>query len=191
MPADGGEAIRRTEGKRRIEAFEWSPEGKQIAFLAPQAKTEDEEKKEKDKEDARLVDRDDKRDHLWIMDTASWKPRELVGAAWQFHELQWDPRGDRLIVVATDHPESDQETNRIFSVNPSDGKMQPLVAPRGPFSDVRISPDGMWVHEWMGRFRTTCMCCLWTEERRATSLRRASIGPWRHTSGDRMASCWP
>jgi len=63
MPADGGEAIRRTEGKRRIEAFEWSPDGKQIAFLAPQAKTEDEEKKEKDKEDARLVDRDDKRAH--------------------------------------------------------------------------------------------------------------------------------
>jgi dipeptidyl aminopeptidase/acylaminoacyl peptidase len=145
MPADGGEAIRRTEGKRRIEAFEWSPDGKQIAFLASQAKTEDEEKKEKDKEDARLVDRDDKRAHLWIMDTESWKPRELVGAPWQFHELQWAPRSDRLIVVATDHPESDQETDRIFSVNLADVKMQPLAAPHGPFDDMRISPDGKWI----------------------------------------------
>ena len=145
MPADGGEAIRRTQGKRRIEAFEWSGDGRQIAFLAPLAKTEDEEKKEKDKEDARVADKDEKRPHLWIMDSDTWKSREVVGGPWEFHELQWIPSGDRLIVVATDHPESDQETNRIFSVNLADGKMNQLLAPRGPFSDVRVSPDGKWI----------------------------------------------
>ena len=142
IPADGGEAIRRTEGKRRIQAFEWSPDGKHIAYLAPQPKTDEDEKKEKDKEDARVADKDEKRAHLWILDTDTWKSRELVSAPWEFNELQWSPTGDSLIVVATDHPESDQETNRIFTVSLSDGKMTQLFAPRGPFAAVRVSPDG-------------------------------------------------
>jgi dipeptidyl aminopeptidase/acylaminoacyl peptidase len=142
MPSDGGEAIRLTEGKRSINNFEWTPDGKQIAFLAPEPKSEAEERKEKDKDDAKSVDRDDKRVHLWLVDVASGKARELVGKPWEFDELQWTPRGDQLIVKATDHPESDQETNRIFAVNSADGKMQELVAPKGPVGGVRISPEG-------------------------------------------------
>src|SRR5215510_16190166 len=45
MPADGGEAIRLTEGKNGIRSFEWSPDGTQIAFLAPEPKSEELEKK--------------------------------------------------------------------------------------------------------------------------------------------------
>jgi dipeptidyl aminopeptidase/acylaminoacyl peptidase len=142
MSAEGGEGVRLTEGKRSIENLEWSPDGKQIAFLAPEAKTEAEEKREKDKEDAKSVDRDDKRAHLWVVETESGKSRQVVGAPWKFSELQWSPRGDRLLVIATDHPESDQETNRIFGVNPTDGSMQQIAAPRGPFHTLRISPDG-------------------------------------------------
>ena len=142
MPVDGGEAVHLTEGKRSIQDFEWSPDGKQIAFLAPEPKTDAEEKKEKDKDDAKRVDRDDKRSLLWLVDVGSGKTRQLAGAPWEFSELQWLPQGDRLIVVATDHPESDQETKRIFTVNVADGKMQEVAAPRGPFVAVRISPDG-------------------------------------------------
>ena len=142
MPTDGGEALPFTEGKRSIDDFEWSPDGKWIAFLAKDPKTDEEEKKEKDKDDARSVDRDDKRSHLWLADASSGKVQKLADTAWEFSELQWFPGSDRLLVVATDHPESDQETNRIFTVNVPDGKMQPIAAPRGPFHAVRVSPDG-------------------------------------------------
>jgi dipeptidyl aminopeptidase/acylaminoacyl peptidase len=142
MPVDGGEARRLTEGKRSIELFEWSPDGKQIAFLAPQAKTEDEEKKEKDKDDARVADRDDKRTHLWLIDVASGKTREVAGAPWHFRQAEWAPSGDRLFVTATDRRESDQETSRIFSVGVADGKMKEISAPKGAFAGLRVSPDG-------------------------------------------------
>ncbi|MBS1853033.1 MAG: S9 family peptidase [Acidobacteria bacterium] len=141
MPADGGEAKRLTEGKRSIKSFEWSPDGKQIAFLAPAAKTEEEEKKEKDKNDAHSVDKDDKHTQLWLVEVESGKTRSLVTGPWEFAEVQWTHAGDRLLVVATDHPESDQETNRIYWVAPADGKMQEALAPRGPFANLRISPD--------------------------------------------------
>src|SRR5216683_3123474 len=45
----------------------WSPDGKQIAYLAPDAKTEAEEKKEKDKDDAHVVDKEDKHARLWLL----------------------------------------------------------------------------------------------------------------------------
>jgi dipeptidyl aminopeptidase/acylaminoacyl peptidase len=142
IPADGGEAKALTEGKRSIENFEWSPDGKQIALLAPDEKTDAEEKKEKDKDDARSVDLDAKRTHLWVADSTTGKVRLLTGAPWQFAELQWLPNSQTLVAVATDHPESDQETNRIFTVGLADGAMKPLATLRGPFYNLQVSRDG-------------------------------------------------
>lgn len=142
MPIDGGEASRLTEGKNGVRSFEWSPDGKQISFIASDPKSDVEEKKEKDKDDARVVDRDDKRARLWVVDLESKKTRQLSAAAWQIAEAQWTPQSDRLIVSATDHPESDQNTHRIFALALADGQMKEIAAPRGPFGALRVSPDG-------------------------------------------------
>jgi dipeptidyl aminopeptidase/acylaminoacyl peptidase len=145
LPCNGGEAYALTEGKRSVESFGWSPEGKQIAFTASEPKTDAEEKKEKDKDDARVVDRDDKPARLWLLDAETRKVRQLVSAPWQVSEAEWLPGGNQLVVSATDHPESDEETNRIFTVDVADGKMALLFAPRGPFGDLKASRDGKWI----------------------------------------------
>jgi len=142
MRADGGEARAITKGKRSVKAFEWSPDDKEIAFLALDGKTEDEEKKEKDKDDAKVVDKDDKHGRLWILDVASGEARALTKANWNFDELAWLPAGDRVVVKGTDRPESDQYTERIFSVQVADGAMKELVKPLGPFGEMRVAPDG-------------------------------------------------
>src|SRR5207245_4552478 len=67
MRGDGGEATAVTKGKRGVQSFAWSPDGKQMAFLAPDAKTEAEEKKEKDKDDARVADKEVKHARLWLL----------------------------------------------------------------------------------------------------------------------------
>jgi dipeptidyl aminopeptidase/acylaminoacyl peptidase len=145
MSMEGGEGHTVTEGKRNVQAFAWSPDGKQIAFLAPLPKTAEEEKKEKDKDDAYVVDKDDKPAGLWLLDLDSDKAREIVAQPWRIDEVEWLPAGDRLIVSATDHPESDLDTNRIFSVVAADGKMTQLFAPRGPFGGLKVSKDGRWI----------------------------------------------
>lgn len=142
MRADGGEGLALTKGKRSVKALEWSPDGKQIAYLAPDAKTEDEEKKEKDKDDAHVVDKDDKRARLWILDVATKATRALTKPNWEVSELAWAPKGDHIIVKATEHPESDQYTDKIYTVQVSDGAAKELSAPRGPFHTLRISQDG-------------------------------------------------
>jgi len=105
---NGGEGRAITKGKRSVKAFEWAPDGKTIAFLAPDAKTEEEEKKEKDKDDAKVVDKDEKHARLWILDLATGETRALTKPNWNFDELAWLPAGDRVVAKGTDHSESDQ-----------------------------------------------------------------------------------
>jgi dipeptidyl aminopeptidase/acylaminoacyl peptidase len=145
MPVDGGEAVALTKGKMDVESFNWSPDGRQISFLATEPKSEAEEKKEKDKDDARVVDKDDKRTHLWVADSTSGDARQVTSAPWQVTEAHWAPDGSRLYVVATDKPGSDRWLDRLCSVSLADGAVHPLAAPKGPFGELRVSPDGKWL----------------------------------------------
>src|SRR5215813_10161179 len=144
----GGEAEPLTKGKRSISRFEWSHEGKHIAFIAPDAKTDAEEKKEKDKDDARVVDKDGKQPRVWLLDVASKSERVLTPANVSVSELAWFPDGASLAIVATDHPESDRHTDRIFrvSIAQNDPKtptvLKELLAPAGPFGDLQVAPSG-------------------------------------------------
>ncbi|HEY2548210.1 MAG TPA: S9 family peptidase [Candidatus Acidoferrum sp.] len=142
MRADGGEAAAVTKGKRSVRSFAWSPDGKQIGFLAPDAKSDAEEKKDKDKEDARVVDKDDKQPRLWLLTLATSETKALTDAKWEVSEIAWITTGDHIIVSATDHPESDQETHRIFLISVPDGSRRLILAPHGPFRELQASPDG-------------------------------------------------
>jgi dipeptidyl aminopeptidase/acylaminoacyl peptidase len=143
--ADGGEAAALTKGKRSVHSFAWSPDSQQIAYLAPDAKSDAEEKKDKDKDDAHVVDKDDKQARLWLLTLATSEAKALTNGKWEVSDLVWPPGGDRIIVSATDHPESDEETHRIFSVAVSDGSRKLILAPHGPFHDFQSSPDGVTV----------------------------------------------
>ena len=142
LSSSGGDSYAITTGKRSIASFAWSPDGKQIAFLASDEPTDAAQKKEKDKDDAVVVDEEDKHSRVWILDVATKKTRAITGTQWEVREAEWMPTGDRLVISATDHPESDDNTDRIFSLDLAGGQMSLLAAPKGPFGDIRVSPDG-------------------------------------------------
>lgn len=142
MRANGGEAEQVTKGKSSVQKLEWSPSGKEIAYLAPDPKTEAEEKKEKEKDDAHVVDKEDKQPRLRILDISTHAERALTPASWKVDELAWMPNGEWIVVIATDQPASDRNTSRIFAVNVKDGSRRELLAPKGPFEEMRISPNG-------------------------------------------------
>jgi dipeptidyl aminopeptidase/acylaminoacyl peptidase len=137
----GGEGASLTKGKASVSALAWSPDGKSIAFIAPDPKTEVEEKKEKDKDDERVVDKDEKHPRLRVLDLATKAERAITPANWKIESLAWMPDGQSLVVEATSKPASDQFANGIYVVRLRGG-MDELRAPHGPIGDVRVSPDG-------------------------------------------------
>jgi dipeptidyl aminopeptidase/acylaminoacyl peptidase len=142
IPTDGGEAEALTEGEKAVASFEWSPDGKHIVFLATEPKTEAEKKREKDKDDARVVDVHEKPTRLWVIDVATKKVRQLTHGNDNVELVSWAPKGDRLFVMASEHPRTLQTHSRILTLTLADTAMNLVHAPSGPIFGLQVSPDG-------------------------------------------------
>jgi dipeptidyl aminopeptidase/acylaminoacyl peptidase len=139
---DGGEAQTLIDIKAGVQNFEWSPDGKQIAFTARVPNTEAEDKRIRDRDDARVVDRADKNSLIQLLDLSSRQVRPLSDPKWRIASFTWTPQGNQLIIAANDAPFPDWMSNRIYSLRIADGKMQEIAAPRGPFGNIKVAPDG-------------------------------------------------
>ncbi len=139
---DGGEARPLTEVKTRVRSFEWSPDGKRIALETATPKTDEEEKKEKDKDDARVAGSEEKSPLLQVMDISSKALMTLAQGPWRISEYVWMPDGSALVISATDDPRRELFSNKIYRLAAGDGKMTLLASPLGPFGNLKVSPDG-------------------------------------------------
>ena len=142
LRSEFGEAAASTKEKASVTAFEWSPNGQTIAYLAPDPKSEAQEKKEKEKDDARVVDKDERHARLRLLHLADHESRTLTDPNWEVKELAWLADGQNIAVIATNRPAADEFTDRIYLVNIKDGKMKELLTPRGPVTDLRASSNG-------------------------------------------------
>jgi dipeptidyl aminopeptidase/acylaminoacyl peptidase len=142
MPTEGGEARRLLEEGRSVSSFTWSPDGTKIAFIGPDPETAAEKKKKEEKRDEIVVDQDNRLPRLWIVDAKGGAARAISPERWRISSAEWLPSGDALVVSATSRPQEDYPTNGIYRVDAVSGKMQEISAPRGPFGDLHVSPDG-------------------------------------------------
>jgi dipeptidyl aminopeptidase/acylaminoacyl peptidase len=138
----GGEAEKLTDRKEAITAFRWSPDGRRIALLMPEAKPEERQKRERDKDDGKVIDKDDRHPRVWILDVASRSMRQVTSGTWLISQIEWTPSGDRLIASATAKPEEEAFNHHLFSIDLGDGRFDQIAAPRGPLGAFAVSPDG-------------------------------------------------
>ncbi|MBN1222862.1 MAG: S9 family peptidase [Candidatus Aminicenantes bacterium] len=142
IAVNGGESEALTDSKTNIASFEWAPDGIRLAYMAPEPKTEEQEKKQKDKDDVRVVDLDDVPSRLWLLNTESKEITQLTTGDWQVSSYSWKPGGDRLIVSATDKKTPELLTDRLYAIRISDGAIEEIAGPVQPFAEIKISPDG-------------------------------------------------
>src|SRR5438093_281967 len=75
--------------------------------------------------------------------TATKPAQRVTGGGWHFHDLDWLADGKRLVATGTEHPADERRgLERICSIEIDGGKIEELVAPKGPFQRVRVSPKG-------------------------------------------------
>jgi dipeptidyl aminopeptidase/acylaminoacyl peptidase len=142
LPMGGGESQRLTDRKERIEAFRWSPDGRRIALLMAEPKPEAQQQREKDKDDARVAEKEDRLARIWDIDVASHAIRQVTSTPHRIGQIEFAPAGDRLIVAASAKPHEDQFNEAIFSVDLKDGRVTAIATPRGPMGAMALSPDG-------------------------------------------------
>jgi dipeptidyl aminopeptidase/acylaminoacyl peptidase len=138
----GGEAEKLTDRRDAIRAFRWSPDGTRIALLMPEAKPEARQQRERDKDDARVEDRDERHARVWMLDPATRALTQVTSVNWRIDQIEWTADGRRLIAVANAKPESDQWNERLYAIDPSDGRFTPIGEPHRPMGGIAISPDG-------------------------------------------------
>lgn len=142
----GGEAEKLSDSKSGVMGFAWSPDGNRIAYVAARVPTPEEETKQKEKDDAEVVDKDFRFTRLWILELDSLKPREVVSGEFMVGDPQWSPDGSQIAYTVTPTPKADDSRfSDVHVLNVSSGQTRKLFEGAGPDGNPRWSPDGAWI----------------------------------------------
>ncbi len=139
----GGEAERITNTDDGLNAFTWSPSGKQIAFTMQDAVSDAVKEREKRWGDIRIEDQDQRFTHLYVLDLETKATRQLTKGSFVVGSFDWSPDGTQIAFDhrATSDP-ADSGTADISIVSVDAGTVNVAVAQEGPDNNPRWSPDG-------------------------------------------------
>ena len=140
----GGEGWALTDAKGGVTAFAWAPDSKQVAYVALVPLTDDEEKKQKDKDDPQVADSAFRFSHLWVIDVESKTASEIVKSEGVISDPQWSPDGREIAYTTNPTPKADDGSVSDVMIAMADGSGSPrkLNQNDGPDFGARWSPDG-------------------------------------------------
>ena len=157
IPINGGEAEQVTDEKGGITSFLWSPDGANIAFLMTDPKTDAEEKAEREKRDAFVVNENAKRARLYLVPVAAnaegKRPvRRLtggdlhVGGLLGGRNFDWSPDGTKIVFTHQPTPlVDDWQKTDISLLELATARVTPVVATEAAETQPVFSPDGKWI----------------------------------------------
>ena len=139
-----------TEEKASIVGFAWSPDGAHIAFKMPDPPSEEEEKAQKEKRDARVIDEDFKMTGIYVMPIEGERTvRKLTsselnaGGPFGAGGLSWSPDGKTLAFSHQPTPKVNDWPNADISlIDVTSGDVRKLVSSEAAETSPVFSPDG-------------------------------------------------
>src|ERR1044072_6950377 len=111
LAAGQSTAVQLTSVPGGVEDFEWSPDGRMMAFVARDQPTKDEQEKKAAGYDAIEVDRHLKYSRLWIATVSDRKAVQVTKQDFEIYELAWSPKGDELALVVAPTPKTEDSLN--------------------------------------------------------------------------------
>ena len=127
---DGGEAAPLTEAPGSVSDFEWSADGKTVAFLAREPKSDDRKRREKEKDDAWTPSEAYAWSRLWTIDVATRQPRQLTTGEIHVTGLSVSPDGATIAFAGQPTPRIPDGFRSDLYTIPASGR-RPHAA-RGP-----------------------------------------------------------
>ncbi len=146
LSSGGGEPWAVTSAPDGVRVYEWSPDGKHIAFAAPDPAPEDVARRMKDKSYVIEVDRNDRLPRLWVLDVPGGKPKALTPADQTLVDFQWSPDSATLVYSASaEKGFYAPYRSRLYTVPAAGGSPRVLVDRPGTNRTPQYSPDGRWI----------------------------------------------
>ncbi len=150
---DGGEARQITNVETGIDDFDFSPDGKHIAFISGDPESDAHKARVKKYGDFHIIDSDYTMSHLWLIDVPSPETTELPkparltsGQDFTVQGLRWSPDGTRIAFDTTKDPAlADGGTANIYILTLADKSVKKLTDAPGPNENPVWSPDGTQV----------------------------------------------
>jgi dipeptidyl aminopeptidase/acylaminoacyl peptidase len=142
-------AVRLTSVLGGVEQYEWSPDGKMIAFITHDRPTEEERAREAAGYDAVVQPASNVRySRLWVANLADGKTAQVTKQNFEINEMAWSPAGDELaLIVAPSSRSGESDDLSLVVVNRSTGGVARTLSRNvSPITGIlRWSPDGRWI----------------------------------------------
>ena len=137
------------------ESFSWAPDSRRVAYISATPEMPDRVALSKMTDDPRVIDRiqyksrtllaDNRRTHVFVVDTERPEPRQLTFGAFYDHAVSFSPRGDEIVFLSNHEADPDANNNSdIFSVDIG-GQVRQITQTKGCEYDPVWSPDGKWI----------------------------------------------
>ena len=144
IPIDGGEARRVIEHKSSLHGVTFSRDGKQVAFLAGEPRSKEQDELREKGFNQEIYEEDWRPTKVWLAPAdGSGKPRalDLDGSA---HAVRFSPSGNELAVTLAPTPSVDDGYmfKRIRIVDAASGRVVEPIENPGKLGQVDFSPDG-------------------------------------------------
>ena len=135
----------------------WSPDAKQIAFISatPGPETKDASGDpivitrymyKPDAGEGNSHFNDNRRLHIFVVDLATKRVRQLTDGTAYEHSIDWSPNGDEIVYVSDPSPNADQFFNYdLFAIKVSDGTIRRITATENAEYSPKWSPDGKMI----------------------------------------------
>jgi len=160
LPTRGGEAERVSDAAADVSEAIWSPDGEWIAYVAPDGPPADRERRERERDDARVVDEDDRPGRLWLVRVRPDAEGRLTGRkllATGFSvggaadptapdSIAFSPDGRTIAFSHTPRPViNDWPSSDISLADVATGAVRPFAATGAAETSPLFSPDGRFL----------------------------------------------
>jgi dipeptidyl aminopeptidase/acylaminoacyl peptidase len=143
MSLSGGEARKLTSVEEGVARFAWSHDGKRIAFVASDPKTEAMKERQKLYGEVTIEDEATNPAHLHVIEVEGGVAKRLTSGTFVVGAFDWSPDDREIAFDFTQSTDpSFGDTSNISVVDTGSATVRPLVSQEGPDGDPHYSPDG-------------------------------------------------